>query len=217
VNQNFVGRHAYVFAIPNRVRDATVPIEVMEQIPSTFLRHLQFRRLSGSYKEISEVVQRCDQLETLTMYELGSLDDLHLEKLIDLPVAKSLRTLRIRYLPIPSQDKDHGVLLAKLLPQLPSLTNVILEVSTLHDQPFFESFAISCRQVWNFTLGYSHEITQEGLAMLARHGELRKLEITPGLKFELETLKKIVYGNPKLVELILPKESVTDNFRKDLV
>jgi hypothetical protein len=217
-NNAMVGRHAYVWAMPTRVRDVVVTPDVFESIPTTFLRHLQFRRLASSFNEICQVVQRSQHLETLILYELSSLDELHLEKLIDSPVASTLRTLRIRFLPTPTpMDKDHGALLSKILPKLQALTNLILEVSTLHDQPFFESFAFSCRQVWNLTLGYSNEITKEGLQMLGRHGELRKFEITPGLKFDLETLKTIVYGNPNLVELILPKESVTDESRKGLV
>lgn len=198
------------------MRDGAVPLDVLENIPSTFLRHLQFRRLSGSYADIGKVVQRSDRLETLTLYELGGFDELQLTKIIDFPVATNLRTLRIRYLPTP-MDQDHGVQLSKIIPKLTSLKTLILEVSTLRDQPFFESFAFSCRHVWNFTLGYSNRITSEGLAMLGRHGELRTFEITPGLQFDLETLKTIVFGNPYLSELILPKESVHDELRKGLV
>ena len=216
MTQTFGGRHAYVWAIPTRVHDYAVPVELLESIPTAFLQHLQFRRLSASYAEICNVIQRSDHLKTLTLYELGGLDELQLEKIIDLPVATNLRTLRIRHLPTPL-DKDHGILLSKILPKLTSLTNLILEVSTLHDQPFFESFVFTCRHISTLTLGYSNQITNKGLAMLGRHGELRRFEITPGLQFELETLKTIVYGNPHLSELILPKESVTDEFRNSFV
>jgi len=216
VTQTFGGRHAYVWAIPTRVRDYAVPLELLESIPTSLLQHVQFRRLSTRYADICKVIQRSDHLKTLILYELGGLDELQLENIIDLPVAANLRTLRIRYLPTPL-DKDHGILLSKILPRLTSLTNLILEVSTLHDQPFFESFVFTCRHIWNLTLGYSNRLTNEGLAMLGRHGELRRLEITPGLRFELETLKTIVAGNPHLSKLILPQESVTDIFRKSLV
>jgi hypothetical protein len=216
VTQTFGGRHAYVWAIPTRVRDGAVPLDLLDSIPTTFLRHLQFRRLSGSYADICKVIQRCDHLEALTLYELGGLEELELEKMIDLPVATNLRTLRIRYLPTP-MDTDHGVLLSNLVPKLTGLMNLILEISTLHDQPFFETFAFTCRHIWNFTVGYSYQITNNGLAMLGKHGQLRRFEITPGLQFDLETLKTIVYGNPYLTELILPKENVTEEFRKSLL
>jgi hypothetical protein len=199
--------------VPTRVQTGAVPLELLNNIPST-LKHLQFRRVYGKYNEILEVIQRNDKLETLHLYELGNLESLHLEKIIDLPIAQSLKTLRLRHLPY-HVETDQGVLVAKILPHLTSLKNFILEISSLEDEPFISTFA-RCKQIWNFKFGYSDKVTSEGLRKLARHGELRTLEFMPCLRFDVDTLRTIIDGNPHLTVLLLPKETVSETFAQSL-
>lgn len=144
VTQPFAGRHAYVMTVPTRVQTGAVPVELLNKIPST-LKHLQFRHVYGKYSNILEVIQRNDTLETLNIYELGDLESLHLEKLLDLPVAQNLKALRLRHLPHHGEI-DHGALAAKILPHLLSLKTFTCEVSSLEDEPFFSTF-IGCKQI----------------------------------------------------------------------
>ena len=213
VTQPFAARHAYVMTIPTRVQTGAVPLELLENIPST-LKHLQFRRIYGKYHNLFEVIQRNNSLETLNLYEIGDLESLHLEKMIDLPIAQSLRVLRIRHLPHHA-DTDHGALVAKILPHLMALQTFTMEISSLEDDPFFSTFA-RCKQIQNFKLGYCEQVTPEGLSKLSRHGELRSLELMPCVRFQIDTLRTIIHGNPLMALLLLPKETISETMHKDL-
>jgi hypothetical protein len=204
-------RNAYIMNIPTRVQTGAVPLDLLQSIPST-LKHLQFRRIYGRYNNLFEVISRNDNLESLNLYEIGDLESIHLEKVIDLPIAQSLRVLRIRYLP-HHVETDHGILIAKILPHLVSLTTFALEISSLENEPFFSTF-VQCKNIQNFKFGYCERVTLEGLASLAQHGELRSLELMPLLSFDLETLRTIIHGNPHLSLLLLPNESISDAFQK---
>ena len=199
--------------VPTRVETGSVPIELLNNIPST-LKHLQFRRVYEKYDHICEVIQRNDHLETLNLYEIGDLGSLHLEKMIDLPIAKNLKALRLRYLP-HHVETDHGVLVAEILPHLTSLKTLTLEIASLEDEPFFSTF-IRCKNIWNFKFGYSSRLTLEGLTQLARHGELRILEFMPCVGLDIDTLRTIIDGNPHLRLLLLPKEAVSEKLGKTL-
>lgn len=213
VTQPFAARHAYVMTIPTRVQTGAVPLELLENIPST-LKHLQFRRIYGKYHHLFEVIQRNDNLETLNLYEIGDLESLHLEKMIDLPIAQSLRVLRIRHLPHHAET-DHGALVAKILPHLPALRTFTMEISSLEDEPFFTTFA-RCKQIQNLKLGYCERVTPEGLCKLGQHGELRSVEFMPCTRFQIDTLRMIIAGNIHLTLLLLPKETLSEQLQKEL-
>ena len=54
----------------------------------------------------------------------------------------------------------------------------------------------------------------DGLTKLAQHGELRTLEFMPWVKFDIDTLRTILDGNPHLTLLLLPKETVSEECQK---
>lgn len=213
VAQPFAARHPFVTTIPTRVQTGSVPLDLLQNIPST-LTHLQFRRIYGRYDNLLDVIKRNDSLEILNLYEVGDLDAIHLEKIIELPIAQNLKILRLRHLPA-QLEKDYGNMMAKLLPKLTSLQTFTLEICSLKDEPFFSTF-VRCRTIQHFKFGYCDEITMEGLAKLSQHGELRTLEFMPCLRFDVETLRAIIVGNPHLALLLLPKETVTKELQKDL-
>jgi len=213
VTQPFAARHAYVMTIPTRVQTGAVPLDLLEQIPSS-LKHLNFRRIYGRYHNLFQVISRNDHLESLNLYEIGDLESLHLEKLVDLPVAQNLKYLRIRHLPFHA-EANHGGVISKLLPNMPSLENFVLEITAMEDEPFFSTFA-SCKQIRNFKFGYCERATEAGLSKLGRHGELRHVEFMPGLRLNIEILRTIVNGNENLKVLLLPRESITGEFQKEL-
>jgi len=134
--------------------------------------------------------------------------------MIDLPIAQSLRVLRIRHLP-HHVETDHGALVAKILPHLPALQTFTMEISSLEDEPFFSTFA-RCKQIQNLKLGYCERVTLEGLSKLGRHGELRSLELMPCVRFEVDTLRTIIDGNPRMSILLLPKETISEAMQKEL-
>jgi len=134
--------------------------------------------------------------------------------MIDLPIAQTLRVLRIRHLPHHA-DTDHGALVAKILPHLEALQTFTMEISSLEDEPFFSTFA-RCKQIQNFKLGYCERVTPEGLSKLSRHGELRSLELMPCVRFQIDTLRTIIHGNPRMSLLLLPKETISETMHKDL-
>jgi hypothetical protein len=150
----------------------------------------------------------------LNLYEVGDLDAIHLEKIIDLPIAQNLKILRLRHLPA-QLEKDYGAMMAKLLPHLTSLATFTLEICSMKDEPFFSTF-VRCKSIQHFKFGYCDDITTEGLAKLSQHGELRSLELMPCLRFDVETLRAIIIGNPNLALLLLPKETVTKELQKEL-
>ena len=213
VTQPFAARHAYVMTIPTRVQTGAVPLDLLEQIPSS-LKHLQFRRIYGRYHNLFQVISRNDHLESLNLYEIGDLDSLHLEQLVDLPIAQNLKYLRIRHLPFHA-EANHGGVLSKILPHMPSLENFVLEITAMENEPFFSTFA-TCKQIKNFKFGYCERVTEEGLMKLGRHGELRNVEFMPGLHLNIEILRAIVNGNEKLKVLLLPRESISGEFQKEL-
>lgn len=199
--------------VPTRVQTGAVPLDLLHNIPST-LKHLQLRRIYGRYSHLLEVIQRNDSLEILNLFEIGDLESLHLEKIIDMPIAQSLKILRIRHLP-QHTDVDYGVLMAKILPHLPSLHTFAFEVSCLKDEPFFSTF-IRCKTIRHFKFGYCNDVTKEAVGMIGRHGQLWSLEIMPLVQFDLEILRAIIDGNPSLTLLLLPRESVSDEFQREL-
>jgi hypothetical protein len=205
--QPFAARQAYIITVPSHVQTGSIPVELLNNIPST-LKHLQFRRVYGKYSHICEVIRRNDHLESLNLYEIGNLESLHLEKLINLPVAKNLKALRLRHLPHHAEI-DHGALVARTLPHLTSLRTLTVEISSLEDEPFFSTF-IRCKNIRNFKFGYSDRVTLEGLSQLARHGELRTLEFMPCVGLDIDTLRTIIDGNTHLRSLLLPKEAVSE-------
>jgi hypothetical protein len=213
VAQPFTVRHAFIMTVPTHVQIGPVPIQLLNNVPST-LKHLQFRRVYRKYDHICQVIQRNDHLETLNLYEIGDLQLLHLEKLIDLPVAQNLKALRLRHL-VHHIEIDHGVLVSEILPHLPSLKTFTLEISSLEDEPFFPTF-IRCKNIWNFKFGYCYRVTLGGMTQLARHGELRTLEFMPCVWLDINTLKTIIDGNPHLTLLLLPKEAVSEKLGKIL-
>lgn len=214
VAQPFAARHPFVMAVPTRVQTGSIPVDILDKMPST-LRHLQFRRIYGRYHDLLDVIKRNDNLEILNLFELGDLTSVHLETIVDLPIAQNLKVLRIRHL---SQDivfVDHGAMIAKVLPHLSSLVTFTFEVASVTDEPFFSTF-VRCRNIHHFKFGYCDKVTKEGLSMLVRHGELRTLEFMPSLPIDLEILNAIIAGNPHLSLLLLPRECVSDALQNQL-
>jgi hypothetical protein len=199
--------------VPTRVQTGAVPLDLLDNIPST-LKHLQFRRIYGRYNHLLEVIQRNNDLEILNLFEIGELESLHLEKLIDQPIAQSLRILRIHHLNMHT-DVDYGVFASKILPHLPALQTFAFEVCALKDEPFFTTLYL-CRTIRHLKLGYCRSVSKEGLSKLAKHGELKTLELMPLVTFDLEVLGAIIAGNPNMTLLLLPRESVTDEFQRQL-
>ena len=105
--------------------------------------------------------------------------------------------------------------MAKILPHLTSLKTLTVEIWSLKDDPFFPTF-IQCKNIWNLKFGYSDKVTLEGLAQLARHGELRTLEFMPCVGLDIDTLTTIIDGNPRLSLLLLPKEALSEKLGKTL-
>jgi hypothetical protein len=213
VAQPFAARHPFVMTIPTRVQTGSIPVDLLQNIPST-LRHLQFRRIYGRYQDLLDVIKRNDNLEILNLFELGNLTSVHLETIIDLPLCQSLKILRIRHLS-QTPDVDHGAMISKVLPHLPNLITFTFEVAPVTDDPFFSTF-VRCRNIQHFKFGYCDQVTKEGLSMLVRHGELRTLEFMPALPLDLEVLSAIVAGNPHLMLLLLPRELVNEEMQKKL-
>jgi hypothetical protein len=214
VQQPFAARHPFVMTIPTRVQTGAVPLDLLENIPST-LKHLQFRRIYGRYHNLLEVIQRNDNLQILNLYEIGDIESLHLEKIIELPIAQSLKILRIRHLPPQQVETDHGAIIAKILPHLTALETLTFEVTAMKDEPFFSTF-VRCKTIRHLKFGYCERVTAEGLGKLARHGFLRSIEFMPYVSFDVETLKAIIAGNPNLTMLFLPKETVSPIMHAEL-
>jgi hypothetical protein len=213
VHQPFAARHPFVMTVPTRVQTGAVPLDLLHNIPSS-LKHLQLRRIYGRYNHLLEVILRNENLEILNLFEIGDLESLHLENIIDQPVAQSLTILRIRYLNQHS-DVDYGRIASQILPHLPKLETFAFEVCCLKDEPFFTTFYL-CRNIRHFKFGYCRDVTKDGLAKISRHGKLKSLELMPLVAFDLETLRTIVNGNPNMTILLLPKESVSEEFQKEL-
>lgn len=213
VAQPFAARHPFVMTVPTRVQTGSIPVDLLQKIPST-LRHLQFRRIYGKYQDLLDTIKRNDNLEILNLFELGDLTSVHLETIVDLPIAQSLKVLRIRHLSHNS-GVDHGAMISKVLPHLPQLVTFTFEVTSVTDDPFFYTF-VRCKNIHHFKFGYCDQVTKEGLSMLVRHGELRTLELMPHLPLDLEVLSAIVAGNPHLTLLLLPRELVSDELQKHL-
>jgi hypothetical protein len=198
--------------IPTRVQTGAVPVELLQNIPST-LKHLQFRRIYGRYDDLLEVIQRNDCLQILNLYEIGDIEALHLEKIIDMPIAPSLKILRIRHL--PHVETDHGVLVAQVLPYLTSLETFTFEICALKDEPFFSTF-VRCKTILHFKFGYCDQVTLAGVKTIARHGKLKSIEFMPYVAFDMDTLRMIIAGNPQLSTLFLPKETVSPTMQAEL-
>jgi hypothetical protein len=188
-------------------------MELLHNIPST-LKHLQFRRVYGRYGHLLEVIQRNNNLEILNIFEIGNLQAIRLESIIDFPVAQSLKILRIRHL-LQQTDVDYGALISQVLPHLTSLKTFAFEVCSMKDEPFFSTL-IKCKTIRHFKFGYCDSVTTTGTASLARHGELVTLEFMPLLLFDLDTLRMIIDGNPKLQLLLLPKEAISEDVLRHL-
>jgi hypothetical protein len=168
-------------------------MDLLHNIPST-LKHLQLRRIYGRYNDVLEIIQRSDNLEILNLFEIGNLEALRLEIIIHFPIARSLKIVRIRHLPLHA-DVNYGSLISQVLPYLPSLKTFAFEARSLKDEPFFSTLT-SCKSVRHFKFGCCNSVTTTGIAKLAQHGELQTLEFMPFLLFDLETLRTIIHGNP---------------------
>jgi hypothetical protein len=212
VQQPFAARHPFVMTIPTRVQTGTVPVELLQNIPST-LKHLQFRRIYGRYDDLLQVIQRNDRLQILNLYEIGDVEALHLEKIIEMPIAQSLKILRIRHL--PHVETDHGVMIAKVLPYLTSLETFTFEICSLQDEPFFSTF-VRCKSIRHFKFGYCDQVTLEGIKTIARHGNLKSMEFMPYVALDMDSLRMIIAGNPQLSTLFLPKETVSPTMQTEL-
>jgi hypothetical protein len=213
VTQPFAARHPFVMNVPTRVQSGAVTPELLDNIPST-LKHLQFRRIYGKYNYLLSVVERNVRLEILNLFEIGDLEAIHLDKIIDTPIAQSLKVLRIRHLTY-NIEANYGELISKIIPHLPNLEIFAFEVCALKDEPFMSTF-VRCKNIRHFKFGFCSQVTRESVAKIALHGHLRSLELMPLAVFDIETLEQIVVGNPNLKLLLLPKETISDDIQKKL-
>jgi len=165
------------------------------------------------YDDLLQVIQRNDRLQILNLYEIGDVEALHLEKIIEMPIAQSLKILRIRHL--PHVETDHGVMIAKVLPYLTSLETFTFEICSLQDEPFFSTF-VRCKTIRNFKFGYCDQVTLEGIKTIARHGNLKSMEFMPYVALDMDSLRMIIAGNPQLSTLFLPKETVSPTMQAEL-